>query len=253
VKTNHHDAADDENRLQSRRSLLTGGVATVGALFLLVFGRVPAASAGSDGDVVLGEVNAETSATEIRNDAQAGTAFVAAASGGFATALRSVVSGPASHAIDAECTDTDGLAVNAAGGNGSSGMGIKGTAGGVGVYGLSDLGTAVLGVTGEGIGVFASAKTTGTALHVHGKTLLQGTTAFTRSGVATVPEGAQETTVRISDLTNASFVLATLQDVVDHVVVEAVSLNPSANEFTIRLSGPVSGPARVAWLVLDSS
>ena len=88
---------------------------------------------------------------------------------------------------------------------------------------------------------------------MHGKTLLQGTTTFTRSGVATVPEGAQETTVRISDLTNASFVLATLQDVVDHVVVEAVSLNPSANEFTIRLSGPVSGPAGVAWLVLDSS
>jgi hypothetical protein len=87
----------------------------------------------------------------------------------------------------------------------------------------------------------------GTALRVEGRT------EFTRSGVATIPAGANRVTVTPEGpVTNRSFVLATLQEARGGVHVAAGIPNAAAGTVTIRLNQPVNSATRVAWLVSET-
>jgi hypothetical protein len=77
-----------------------------------------------------------------------------------------------------------------------------------------------------------------------------GNASFSRSGVATVGPGSNSATVRGLDLSDQSFVLATLQDDLPGVFVRAAVPDPAAGAITVYLTRAVPRGARVAWLVL---
>ena len=87
----------------------------------------------------------------------------------------------------------------------------------------------------------------GTALRVEGRT------EFTRSGVATIPAGANRVTVTPEGpVTNRSFVLATLQEARVGVHVAAGIPNATAGTVVIRLNQPVNAPTKVAWFISET-
>lgn len=136
------------------------------------------------------------------------------------------------------------------GDNTGSGPGVLGeSAAGTGVFGLSH-GAGAAGLTGDatassGIGVRAMASGSGTALSVTGKA------RFSRSGTLIIPAGASKVTVSGVSLSDASFVLATLQAYRAGIAVAAVVPNAASGSFTIRLSKAVTSSTRVAWFVVN--
>lgn len=136
------------------------------------------------------------------------------------------------------------------GDNTGSGPGVLGeSAAGTGVLGVSH-GAGAAGLTGDatassGIGVRAMASGSGTALSVNGKA------KFSRSGTLIIPAGASKVTVSGVSLSDASFVLATLQAYRAGVAVAAVVPNAAAGSFTIRLTKAVTSSTKVAWFVVN--
>src|SRR5262245_56271945 len=137
----------------------------------------------------------------------------------------------------------------------SDGYGIRGTSpyigvnavgGGVGVYAVSDYGTGVQALTYDGVAVSAStAVEAGTALRVEGRAV------FRWSGKVLVPAGANSVTVADIPLGAASVVLATLQERIDGLSVEAAVPDAKRRSFTLFLSRKVLRPVTVAWFVVD--
>jgi hypothetical protein len=126
--------------------------------------------------------------------------------------------------------------------NGRAGVTANGTI--YAVYGATQDGEGVRGISTTGVGVHAESGGPGTALQV------TGPATFSQSGVATVPAGKTEVTVQASGLKTGSFVLATMQDLGAIGTVKAAA-DPAAGIVTIRLSKRVSVATRVAWLVLS--
>jgi hypothetical protein len=159
------------------------------------------------------------------------------------------------------------LASGVYGSNSSDGYGVAGRTGssvragtlgdntgsGPGVTGESAAGTGVLGVShgagdataSNGIGVRAMASGSGTALSVNGKA------KFSRSGTLIIPAGASKVTVSGVSLSEASFVLATLQAYRAGIAIAAVVPNAAAGSFTIRLTKAVTSSTKVAWFVVN--
>jgi hypothetical protein len=87
----------------------------------------------------------------------------------------------------------------------------------------------------------------GTALRVEGRT------EFTRSGVATIPAGANRVTVTPEGpVTSGTFVLATLQQSRSGIHVAAGIPNATAGTVTIKLNQRVNSATKVAWLLSET-
>ena len=119
-------------------------------------------------------------------------------------------------------------------------------AGAFGVQGTTGPGVGVAGSAESGIGVSAQSAS-GTALKV------EGVATFTRSGLVSIPADKVSVTVTGVALSTASLVLATMQNSVPKVYVEAVIPNVGAGSFEILLSKKVPNgkAANVGWFIVN--
>ena len=149
-------------------------------------------------------------------------------------------------------SNADGV-VGEAAGSGSGVVGFGGPAGGTGVVGAgggqspSPPGNGIRGLTSDsrGAGVIAENTAGGTALQVIGMARFSG------SGVLTVPAGSSKVTKTGVPLTTASLVLATLQQNVAGVYVQAAVPNVSGSSFSIHLNKAVSANITVGWFIVN--
>lgn len=193
---------------------LLGGGAVVGATQLV---NAPIAQAGTDGDVVLGDVN----------NASAQTSIVATG----ATALH----------LEADSN----FSLYAAPKTGSSADVIA-------VYGLGQgVGAGVRGDAGSnGIGVHAQNTSGGTALKVGGPM------DYTRSGVVDISYPSASATLSGPKIYASTMILATVQNGVGVWVQAAIPTPGSPGSFKIVLnkaagSGSHPKSAKVAWMLID--
>jgi hypothetical protein len=190
----------EETKLRTRRALLAGATAGAAVLAAEQLAR-PLAMRAVDGDpVILGQVNGETSTTQIVNNA---TEVLNLESTGDGFALKATsIKQPA-----IACYSEDGCGIRAdsdhsIGVLGSSmgtepsdtGDGVVGFGTTNGVSGQSDGGCGVSGFTYSGVGVGAWVKeregeSKGIALAAHGPVL------FDSAGRVTIPQGARLVTV----------------------------------------------------------
>src|SRR6516165_10409909 len=133
---NTRDNGDSVKKTWKRRGLFTAGAALVAA----VVGKVTEqrVMAGTDGDVVLGGSNTETTTTTITNISELGTGLVVTCTNGMSTGL--TASGSHFGVIgDGSITGVTGRSIEA---------GVSGIAEiGVGVSGQSTTGTGMLGTS----------------------------------------------------------------------------------------------------------
>jgi hypothetical protein len=135
-----------------------------------------------------------------------------------------------------------GYCVTDANARGVSGQSTSGR----GVYGQATSGLGVRGFATSGVGLSGEAAT-GYALRTMGRVRLDKS-----AGQATIASGASSVAVTPGiDLTSTSAVVATLNgDAGGSVAVKRVSINTTANTFTIVLTGNATASVKVAWLVV---
>jgi len=80
---------------------------------------------------------------------------------------------------------------------------------------------------------------------------LDGVASLSRSGVVAVPAGANSVTVQGVELTENSFVVATLQDNLPGLFVRAAVPSPATRSIAVYLDRGAPRAARVAWFVLN--
>jgi hypothetical protein len=132
-------------------------------------------------------------------------------------------------------------------GQSTAGRGVQGMSeSGRGVSGLATSGLGVRGFATTGIGLSGEAST-GYALRTSGRVRLDKS-----AGIATVASGTATKVVTPGiDLTSTSAVIATLNgDAGGTTTVERVTIDVTANTFTIVLTGNATASVKVAWLVL---
>jgi hypothetical protein len=228
----------------SRRSLLVGFSASVGALVARMAGRSPAALADYGDPLILGQENSASSKTELHADLP----------GTSSTTLQVENTGLSGTAIVAEA---DGTGIRATGITGVDGASTSPN--GSGVLGAdltsSPVGRGVAGFSHNGWGVYAVSG--GQALRVDGRA------TFSRSGEVTITSPDSRATVSGVPLsTSSSFperpslILATCQSEVPGVWVAAVVPDPPNSSFEIvlnRAPGSAAKPASVivAWFVVN--
>ena len=158
---------------RSRRELLTGAAAgAVGVITAQgILGPKPA-SAGGDGDVVLGASNSETTATLIFNTSAGDTALYAQAAGNGQGLYGVSNSGDGIYGQSSSGNGVDGLSNGAA----AAGLFGKNTGGGNGVWGTTNSTSGASAVGGDNTG-------TGNGVYGH-------TTSSTASGVQGVNQGS---------------------------------------------------------------
>jgi hypothetical protein len=227
----------------TRAAAVTG----VAALFLAVWlpGWIGPASAGTDGDLVLGSFISNGTCTP-------GT-----------TNCTDFVTGVTSHGGGLTWRADGGTGLTgvslATGGTGVSGngtaYGVEGQGDSFGLYGHdSSVGVyaqgtseGVHGFSGSGTGV-AALSNSGTALSVDGKA------TFSRSGESVIDAGRASKGVPMSGLKAATLVTATIQgDRIRGLYVASVQVKPNLNRFTIHLSKavPAGKKATVGWFVVN--
>ena len=117
-----------------------------------------------------------------------------------------------------------------------------------GVYGVSEVGYGVGGVSNTIGAYFSCPKSTGLALLADGKVKIDK-----RCGTATIVGGTKSREVKPSlGLTTQSKVLCTLQgNPGGATTIQRVAVNPSTGAFTVYLTANAAGNVKFAWLVLD--
>jgi len=257
----------DKSATRTRRSVLAGGAGALLATVAAASARHLPALAGSDGDVVLGSTNESSQTTRVRSSV-----------GNEVPALQG----------DGTAPDT-GVGV---GGTGTW-VGVRGEAAGSGVYGYSKTGIGVtavteaelddreisalravstmttavhgdstrhIGVHGHtmtGVGVFAQADDTGTALvamselghataiHSYGRVQLDFV-----SGVARIATGRMSVSVTpVFRIDARSFVLLTPRTNLGGRALW-FALDTKNNRFLIKMSSPRQSATPIAWLLL---
>jgi hypothetical protein len=160
--TDQASKTDQANRSavarRTRRQLLAGGTgAPAAALTAEALARPASASAGTDGDVVLGASNTETNQTSIANTT-AGLPALSCQGAGDGTGVQaSCSSGIGVHGIS---TDGDGVRGEAGSGNGVLGQSTSGA----GVIAASSSGTGVSGQSNTSEGVYGQSGSTASGL-----------------------------------------------------------------------------------------
>jgi hypothetical protein len=254
---------------RSRRAIIMGALGGLAALAANAV-RPLEARAGVDGDVVLNTTNAGLSTTGIINSTNTATVFYAASNGagnGLTGSSQSAigVSGLSSTSVGvfgSSQNDSVGVLGYSGGTNpptrlktgvygiatqDANSRGVWGTAyAGRGVFGEATSGLGVRGFAQSGVGLSGEA-TSGYALRTTGRVRLDKS-----AGTATVAAGTATKQVTPGiDLTSTSAVVATLNgDAGGSVAVKRVSINTTANTFTIVLTGNAASSVKVAWIVL---
>jgi hypothetical protein len=208
----------------TRRGVLA---AAVGAAAAVASGAMAQPARAADGDpLVLGVANQATNTTRLETTE---------------TSLYAVSSTDGA-SLFGESRSSDGYGVQGT----SPYIGVNAVGGEVGVYTVSDYGTAVQALTYDGTAVQAStAVPQGYALRV------QGAVSFSRSGRATVRAGTDRVTVDLVDVRPGTSILATLQQYRPGISVAAAVPDPDANTVLLVLTKRVASDTVVAWLALD--
>ena len=241
----------------SYRSGLAGGAAPASA-----------ASDANGGPVLLGDSNTETATTAITNAAGGALSASTSANGGHSGVHGNDTSTAGGYGVAGSSTNGFGVSGNSTNGTGVQGTtsgeasgvtgidnsgldlssGVSGTSTiGFGVSGPCPNGVAIYGESTNGYGVYATAPG-GTGLLVQGKSVFQGRTEFSNSGVAIVKKNDKSVTVKVAAITIGSLVLATLQELQAGIAVAAAV--PVAGSFTITLTGKVPADTAVGWFVI---
>ncbi len=213
----------------SRRSLFTAATGAVGAFALYAIGRSTPARAEGETVVVGGEFSTATSVTKITSSAE--IVVIEARNG--STGANNV--GLRAHS-------SNGTAIQASSSNLTPAPRADTT-----IYGFHNgttLGKTPVCARFE-VHEQAASFETAIALQVIGKT------QFSKSGVATIAAGKSHVVVSVTQITEDSFALATLQQSRDGVWVTAVTREINASTITIRVNTPLSLATRVGWLVLE--
>jgi len=129
----------------------------------------------------------------------------------------------------------------------ASARGVWGhSAAGRGVFGEATSGLGVRGFATSGVGLSGEA-TMGYALRTKGRVRLDES-----AGLATLAVGRSSVTVTPGiDITSTSAVLATINgNPGGTIAVRRVTVNLTANTFTVYLTGTATAAARIAWLIV---
>jgi hypothetical protein len=208
----------------TRRGVLAAGVGVAAAVASVATAR---SARAADGDpVLMGQINEGVNTTTLKTKE---------------TSLYAVsdTDGPS---LAGESLSNDGYGLQGT----SPYIGVNAVGGELGVYTISDYGTAVRALTYDRTAVASpTAVPQGYALRV------QGAVAFSRSGRATVPAGSDRVTVSLADVRPGTSILATLQQYRPGVSVEAAVPNAGAKTVLLVLSKRVNVATPVAWLALD--
>jgi hypothetical protein len=209
----------------TRRGVLAAAVGAAAAV--VASGAMAQPARAADGDpLVLGVANQATNTTRLETKE---------------TSLYAVSSTDGA-SLFGESRSSDGYGVQGT----SPYIGVNAVGGEVGVYTVSDYGTAVQALTYDGTAVQAStAVPQGYALRV------QGAVSFSRSGRATVRAGTDRVTVNLVDVRPGTSILATLQQYRPGISVAAAVPDPDANTVLLVLTKRVASDTVVAWLALD--
>jgi hypothetical protein len=228
-----------------------------------------AASDSNGGPVLLGDTNTATATTTITSTAGGAFSGNTSANGGHSGVHGNDTSTAGGYGVAGSSTNGTGVAGNSTNGTGVQGTtsadgesgvagidasgldlssGVSGTSTiGFGVSGSCPNGVAIYGESTNGYAVYATAPG-GTGLLVQGKSVFQGTTQFSNSGLATVKTNDKSVTVKVAGITVGSIVLATLQELQAGIAIAAAV--PTAGSFTITLTGKVSADTNVGWFVI---
>jgi len=225
-----------------RRALLAAGAAGVVAVAARAV-TAPAEALAADGDPLkIGQTNVGSGETQLV--ANGSTAFRVGAGGDGNSAI--------------EGSHSDGHTTFGLGGKWISVYAVGLGAGATGIVASADNadGIAVLAgnsanltvaTLGTNTGVWAMAPSNLLALMVEGRT------AFSRSGVLTVAKGRSSATkTGLAPLTAKSYVLATLQQYRSGLSIAAAVPNVAAGSITIYLNKAAPSATKVAWFVLES-
>lgn len=220
-------AAAEEPR--SRRELLrASGVAAIAGM-LGVVGISATASAKNGSSLKAGEKNTATKSTTL--ESKRGPAFLVRNSGNETAAVKGVASSQSGVGVLGEATSKKGEST------GVQGI-VESPEGVAGRFVANGGGTALDARAGQKDGV---------ALRTRGRVELTE-----RSGITQVSGGAEFVIPVAGGLGDESIVLATLQDHIRGVHVEAAHvLDAEDGLIVVRLNQALSEPARVGWLVLD--
>ena len=117
---------------------------------------------------------------------------------------------------------------------------------GRGVNGTATTGRGVHGYASTGVGVYATCGAGGAAFQA------EGPVHFSSAGLTTIAAGSPNVSVTPGiDLTDFSQVLCTLQgNPGPGITLSRAVVHPSANTFTIYLTGKAAADTRVAWFVI---
>jgi hypothetical protein len=221
---------------RSRRALLGAAIGAAAATVVSAIERPARVRAGSDGDVVLAEVNHATAETAIlKSGSDVGAALWCANDGAGAGVTGDSVSG----------VGVSGYSIHNTGVFGSSDEGSA-------VYSYGPKGVGVTGATVTGTGIVGSADTgvgghfkaaVGTALRVDGKA------RFSRSKRVTIRAGRSSRKVTLAGVTTASLVFAVLHSNRSGYYVRAVV--PASGYFTIYLNKALTSATYVAYFVVN--
>jgi hypothetical protein len=213
------------SRSTTRRGVLTAAVGAAAAVVASGAMARPARAADRD-TLVLGVTNQATNTTWLETKE---------------TSLHAVSSTDGASLVG-ESRSSEGYGLQGT----SPYIGVNAVGGELGVYAVSDYGTAVQALTYNGTAVQAStAVPQGYALRV------QGAVAFSRSGRATVRAGTDRVTVSGVDVRPGTSILATLQQHRPGISVAAAMPDPAANTVLLVLTKRVANDTVVAWLALD--
>lgn len=241
----------------SRRALLAGTLAGIGAWAVSAVGRAsPVRGAGDDGAAVVigGGYPDARSQTTIANQANNASVLWVASNADLGNGTGVAITGFSAKNIGVDAwgplhTGVRGRSDSGTGviGRSETWIGVDGIGGHVGVIGSaggSATGTGVLGHSAGGVALDGETLT-GFALRTNGRLKIEKV-----SGVAAISAGSTSKTVTPGvDVTAGSFVLLTPK-----VNLGGRSLwftnDPTANSFTIKMSSKRSSATRIAWLLL---
>lgn len=226
---------DDTTSTRSRRAMLAGSLAALGALIAQALGRPLPVQAGGNA-LILGQQNStDAASTAVFRQDDASNLTLATAS----------------YAAFGNVFTPSGIGI----GGRAQANGAKGVAGSTNghhsqIAVLADTtvgageGTSVKALTKNGIGVYAEC-TGGAAI------IAQGMTVFSRSGKASFATGQTARTLSAGRVTADTLVVATIQGDVAGTWVRGVTVNVARQQFTIRLNKAAPKDLKVGWFVVN--
>lgn len=215
--------------IHSRRSMLAAAAGAVGAVVLQAIGRPSPVRAEGETVVVGGEFNTATSVTKITSTADI---VVLEARNGSA----------GSTGVGLRAHSNNGTAIQASSSNLTPAVRADTT-----IYGFhngTQLGHSPVVARFE---VHEQSPTFATAIGLQ----VIGKAQLSKSGVATVLAGHKNVVVSVSQTTDASFVVATLQQFRSGVHVACVTKDVLASTIKIILNKVVASDTKVGWVQLE--